>query len=269
MSRTTTGTAGAAGAAVVLVPILALVALWWFLTSVLASDHVVLSGFAPQNAVPALVDMAWQGPLAADTAATLWRLTAGLALAAAVGVPIGLVVGLVPVVERATRPLFHFLRMISPLSWAPVAIALFGIGHQPVYFLVAIAAVWPVILSTSSGVLAIEPGYLKVARSLGATRWERLRTVVLPGVRLPTLTGLRLALGTAWIVIVPAEMLGVDSGLGYAILNARDQLAFDQLMAVILWIGILGYLMDAALRRLLAGASVTARRPTGAVERAE
>lgn len=236
----------------VLVPILVLVALWWLLTSVPASGHVVLSGFAPQRAVPALYEAAVHGRLFPDTAASLWRLFLGLAIAAACGVPLGLLVGLVPAVERATRPLFHILRMISPLSWAPVAIALFGIGHRPVYFLVAVAAVWPIMLNTAAGVQAIDPGFLLVARSLGATPAERLRTIVLPGVRTPLLTGLRLALGTAWIVIVPAEMLGVDSGLGYAILNARDQLAFDRLMAVILWIGLLGYLMDSAFRALLA-----------------
>lgn len=248
-----TATHGRAGTGplIVLLPIAVVVGLWWLLTTVVAADHIVLSGFAPQRAVPALYEAAAHGTLFADTAASLWRLLLGLGIAAAVGVPVGLLVGVSPLLERATRPLFHFLRMISPLSWAPVAIALFGIGHQPVYFLVAVAAVWPVILSTASGVQGIDPGYVQVARSLGASRGEVMRTVIVPGVRTPLLTGLRLALGTAWIVIVPAEMLGVDSGLGYAILNARDQLAFDELMAVILWIGVLGYAMDSALRALL------------------
>ncbi|QVQ50015.1 ABC transporter permease [Spiractinospora alimapuensis] len=244
----------------VLVPILVAVALWWLLTSVIASGHVVLSGFAPQHAFPALWEFALHGTLFSDTQASLWRLLLGLGIATAVGVPLGLTVGLIPAAERATQPLFHFLRMISPLSWAPVAIAVFGIGHQPVYFLVAVAAVWPIVLSTAAGVRAIDPGFLQVARSLGATSTEVLRTVILPAVRTPILTGLRLALGTAWIVIVPAEMLGVDSGLGYAILNARDQLAFDELMAVILWIGLLGYLMDALFRALLTRSVPAAQR---------
>lgn len=237
----------------VLVPVAVFVAVWWFLTGVLAGDHLILSGFAPQRALPALVEIAVHGTLGQDVAASLWRLLVGMGIAVLVGVPLGLTAGLLPLFEHATRPLFHFLRMISPLSWAPVAVALFGIGHQPVYFLIAIAAVWPITLNTIAGVHAIEPGFLGVARSLGARPAELLTSVVLPAVRTHLLTGVRLALGTAWIVLVPAEMLGVDSGLGYAILNARDRLAFDQLMAVILVIGAIGYLLDALARWSLRG----------------
>lgn len=140
--------------------------------------------------------------------------------------------------------------MISPLSWAPVAVALFGIGHRPVFFLVA-AAVWPIVLNTAAGVHAVDPGHKLVARSLGATRSEVLTSVVLPATRGHVLTGLRVALGMAWVVLVPAEMLGVDSGLGYQILNTRDQLAYDQMMAVILVIGVLGYFLDALARYVL------------------
>lgn len=103
----------------------------------------------------------------------------------------------------------------------------------------------------------IEPGFLGVARSLGTRPAELLTSVVLPAVRTHLLTGVRLALGTAWIVLVPAEMLGVDSGLGHAIRNARDRLAFDRLMAVILVIGAIGYLLDALARWSLRG------RPAG------
>ena len=91
------------------------------------------------------------------------------------------------------------------------------------------------------------------ARSLGATSAEVLTSVVLPAIRPHVLTGLRLALGIGWVVLVPAEMLGVTSGLGYEILNSRDQLAYDGVMAVILVIGLLGYLLDALARRLLRG----------------
>lgn len=152
------------------------------------------------------------------------------------------------VTEQAVAPVVQFLRMISPLSWAPIAVALFGIGNQPVIFLVAAASVWPIVLNTAAGVRAIDPGLLLVARSFGASRREQLTAVILPAVRAQVQTGLRIGLGIAWVVLVPAEMLGVRSGLGYQILNARDQLAYDQVMAVIVVIGVIGYALDTLSR---------------------
>ncbi|GAA3055634.1 ABC transporter permease [Pseudonocardia yunnanensis] len=226
-------------------------ALWWLATTVLAAPDSMLRAFAPQHALPAVVDLARQGVLLDDVATSLWRLLVGLLVAAVLGLAIGLAVGLLPLLDAATGPVFQFLRMISPLSWAPVAIGLFGIGHRPVFFLVAAAAIWPIVLNTTAGVRSIDPGFLLAARALGATRTEALVTVVLPAIRPHILTGLRLALGIAWVVLVPAEMLGVTSGLGYEILNSRDQLAYDKVMAVILVIGLLGFVLDAAARRLL------------------
>ncbi|WP_395105334.1 ABC transporter permease [Actinomadura sp. SCN-SB] len=166
-----------------LVPIAVAFAAWWLLTTVAGAGSPLLTGFAPQHALPALVRGVLDGPLLPDAAASLWRLIAGLALAAAAGIPVGLSCGLLPSLERSTRPLFQFTRMISPLAWAPVAVALFGVGHQPVVFLVAMAAVWPVLLNTTAGVRGIDPAFLQVARSLGATRWEVMATVVLPAIR--------------------------------------------------------------------------------------
>lgn len=240
----------------------AAVAVWWFLTAVVAGDDPLLSSFAPRHAVPAIGDLATRGVLWEDVGASLGRLLVGLLLAVVVGWPVGLLLGLSALAERATRPVFQFLRMISPLSWAPVAVAVFGVGGPPVVFLVAAATVWPVLINTAAGVRAVDPGHLLVARSLGATRVEAVVTVVVPAIRAHVLTGLRLALGIGWVVLVPAEMLGVASGLGYQILNARDQLAYDQLMAVILVIGLLGYLLDALAQRAL-GQRAVGRRAVG------
>ena len=220
------------------------VALWWAATSLLAAPGSLLAAFAPQRAIPAIGGLAARGVLFDDLVTSLWRLLAGLFIAVVLGLGTGLLVGSHAVLDAATRPVFQLLRMVSPLSWAPVAIGLFGIGHRPVIFLVAAAAVWPVVLNTSAGVCAVDPSLLQVARSLGAGRLETLTSIVLPTLRPHLLTGLRLALGIGWVVLVPAEMLGVTSGLGYEILNARDQLAYSEVMAVILVIGVLGYLLD-------------------------
>lgn len=229
----------------------ALLVLWWALTHPVLVSDPVLRAVAPQHALPALEGLFSRGVLVQDATASLYRLVSGLLVAVVVGVPVGLLVGLSRRLERTTHSPFQFLRMISPLSWTPIAVAVFGIGHEPVVFLIAAAAVWPIVMNTVAGVQTMDPGHVLVARAMGATRWEILRAVVLPSVRPALLTGLRVALGTAWIVLVPAEMLGVRSGLGYQILNARDQLAYDEVMAVIVVIGVLGFLLDALSRRLL------------------
>ncbi|BDB41484.1 MULTISPECIES: ABC transporter permease [Mycobacterium] len=231
----------------------AAVALWWLATAVLAPAQSLLRETTPDRVIRSLADLFNRGVLLPDTGVSLWRLLIGLLVGVVLGVPAGLLIGLNDTAERATRPVVQFLRMISPLSWAPISVALFGIGNEPVIFLIAAASVWPILINTAAGVHAVEPGYLQVARSLGATRVEQLRVVVLPAIRGHLQTGLRVALGIAWVVLVPAEMLGVRSGLGYQILNARDQLAYGQVVAVIVVIGVIGYVLDLAARRLLSG----------------
>jgi NitT/TauT family transport system permease protein len=140
--------------------------------------------------------------------------------------------------------------MISPLSWMPIAVMVFGIGDQPVYFLLGYAAVWPVMLSTLSGVKAVDRHWLEVASSLAASRWETIWHIVVPAITGHVLTGIRLAMGVLWIVLVPCEMLGVTAGLGYFILDTRDRLDYPALMATIVLIGVLGFLLDWALRTI-------------------
>ncbi|GAB3015915.1 ABC transporter permease [Mycobacterium bourgelatii] len=229
------------------------VALWWLATGVLAPTHSLLRETTPPKVIRAFGDLFNRGVLLPDTGVSLWRLLVGLLVAAVIGIPAGLLIGLNDTADRATRPVVQFLRMISPLSWAPISVALFGIGNEPVIFLIAAAAVWPMLINTAAGVHAIDPGYLQVARSFGASRVELLTVVVLPAIRGQLQTGLRVALGIAWVVLVPAEMLGVRSGLGYQILNARDQLAYGQVVAVIVVIGVIGYLLDLFARRALSG----------------
>jgi ABC-type nitrate/sulfonate/bicarbonate transport system permease component len=137
---------------------------------------------------------------------------------------------------------------ISPLSWMPLAVMAFGVGDQPVIFLLSVAAVWPLLLNTAAGVAGIDAPMLLLAKSLCANRIEMIVQVILPSVLSHLVTGLRLAVGIAWIVLVPAEMLGVRAGLGYYILDARDRLSYSELMVVILLIGAIGYGLDTVLR---------------------
>lgn len=221
------------------------VAVWWIFTHAAGGANSMIAAFQPERLPGALASLWERGVILQDASTSLWRLLCGLGLAVLIGVPLGLLIGYSRPFKWASTPPVQFLRMVSPLSWAPVAVALFGVGHAPVIFLIAAAAVWPITMNTAAGVAALDPLHVRVARTLGATPMELIRTVVLPSIRPFVMTGIRLALGIAWVVIVPAEMLGVSSGLGYEILNARDRLAYDEMLVVILIIGLIGIALDA------------------------
>jgi NitT/TauT family transport system permease protein len=230
-----------------------IVVAWWAGIHLFAEPGGLAERFSPGAAFASLWDLLTGSDLFIHVGVSLKRILVGLGFALLIGVPAGLVVGLSRTVEAATSPAFQFLRMISPLSWMPIAVMLLGVGDYPIYFLLTFAAVWPILLSTAAGVRALDPAWLQLSRSLAATRWETLVHIVLPGVLGHVLTGVRLAIGILWIVLVPCEMLGVSAGLGYFILDTRDRLAYSELMAMVLVIGALGFLLDwaaCALHRL-------------------
>lgn len=228
-----------------------LLALWWAGTGPFAAEGGFARRFSPAAAFPALFGLLAGSDLSLHVLVSLKRVLVGLALALAVGVPVGLLVGASRRAEAATTPAFQFLRMVSPLSWMPIAVMVFGIGDAPIYFLLAFAAVWPILLNTAAGVRQLDPHWLLLARSLAATGGETLLRVIVPGVLGHVLTGLRLAIGISWIVLVPCEMLGVQAGLGYFVLDTRDRLAYPELMATVVAIGVVGYGLDAAARAAL------------------
>ncbi|WPP47830.1 ABC transporter permease [Pseudomonas sp. AN-1] len=224
--------------------------LWWLGVALFGSGSGLAALFSPQATLASLIELLGRGELYEHVRVSLQRILVGLSLALLVGVPLGLLVGASRNLEWATTPAFQFLRMISPLSWMPIAVMLMGVGDRPIYFLLAFAAVWPILLNTAAGVKSLDKRWLQLTRSLSATRWETLSRVILPGVLGHVLTGVRLAIGILWIVLVPCEMLGVSAGLGYYILDTRDRLAYSELMAMVLLIGVLGFCLDAAARAL-------------------
>ena len=133
----------------------------------------------------------------------------------------------------------------------PIAVLAFETWDGAIVFLLFMASVWPILFSTAFAVQRIDPMYFKVARNFGASPMASLRRLVVPAVAPDILAGFRLALGIAWVVLVPAEYLGVTSGLGYAINDARDILAYDLLAALVLVIGVIGYLLDAIVVALI------------------
>jgi len=237
------------GVSLGLLGLLGLLAAWWLVTRS-ADPYALGPRFSPTATFASLAALLHEWELARHTLVSLKRVLVGLGFAIALGVPLGLLVGSHRRLESATAPVFQFLRMISPLSWMPIAVMAFGIGDRPIYFLLTFAAVWPILLNTAAGVRQLEPRFVDLGESLNATRLELLWHIVLPGVLGHVLTGVRLAIGVLWIVLVPAEMLGVSEGLGYAILDTRDRLAYSELMAMVLLVGLLGYALDTSARVL-------------------
>jgi NitT/TauT family transport system permease protein len=242
----------------VLYPVLgtvAVVALWaaggWLIAANPATT--AFAGFAPGPTFRRLLAMLAGGELQGCIGPSLLRVGKGLALACAAGVPMGVAIGRSDALRAATHIPFQFLRMVSPLAWMPIAVLAFATWDGAIVFLIAAAAVWPVTFATANGLRKVDPAWFKVARNLGAGPLHMLAVIILPAIAQDVLTGIRLALGVAWIVLVPAEYLGVTSGLGYAINDARDTLEYDRLAAVVLVIGAIGFALDglllAAIRR--------------------
>ncbi|AUT64817.1 ABC transporter permease [Paraburkholderia terrae] len=228
--------------------LVAVIALWWLAVALLGRSNAMVAQFAPQRALAALPALVTQDQLFGHVLTSLKRVAVGLFWALLVGVPTGFAMGRIRWLEHALSPTMQLLRMVSPLSWMPIAVMSLGVGDHAVYFLLAFAAVWPVILSTASGVGQIDRRWIELGESLAATRAEMLWHIFVPGIAAHVLTGVRLAIGILWIVLVPAEMLGVSAGLGYLILDTRDRLAYSELTAVILVIGLLGFALDLLAR---------------------
>lgn len=223
---------------------------WWLLTVPFSAPGSVGQRFAPGPSLLTLMSLLQGAEIWIHIAVSLQRVAVGLGLALLIGVPLGLLLGASAGANATLSPAFQFLRMISPLSWMPIAVMAFGVGDRPVYFLLAFAAVWPIMLNTLAGVRQLDRRWLQLSKSLSATGWETLKGVILPGVVGHVLTGTRLAIGIVWVVLVPCEMLGVSAGLGYFILDTRDRLAYHELMATVVLIGLLGFLLDTAFRKL-------------------
>jgi NitT/TauT family transport system permease protein len=226
--------------------LLILAALWWLGGYMIAMNPKTqsFSGFGLVPTLQAFPELWNLGKLQKAIAASMYRLGGGMLIAIAIGVPIGIIMGRSKRFRDLSNSAFQFLRMISPLSWMPIAVFVFKAWDDSIIFLIAIASVWPVMFSTAAGLAKVDPAWFKVARNLGASPIQMLTQIILPAIAFDIFTGIRLALGVAWVVLVPAELLGVTSGLGYAIKDARETLSYDQLTAMVLTIGIIGYALD-------------------------
>jgi NitT/TauT family transport system permease protein len=205
----------------------------------------------PVDVLLGVVELARKGLLLKYIVASLFRVTIGFGLAVGIGVPLGLLLGWFQRLYFAFNPLIQVLRPISPIAWIPVAILWFGVDDRAPVFLIFLASVFPIMVSAMAAVQNIHPVYIRAARNFGLGRVELFRRVIFPATLPQVLTGIRIALGVAWLVVVAAEMIAVNSGLGYLIIDARNAgKRYDLVVAGMLLIGLIGLALDLLVRQL-------------------
>lgn len=205
------------------------------------------SGFLPIPTLKALYRLLRDSDFWLSAYASLRRVFVGISIAFVIGLPSGLLIGFYERLKLATYTPIQFLRMISPLSWMPIALLVFESFESAIWFLITMATVWPIILNTAHSVSQVNQRWIDMAKNQGANDYQLLTQVVIPASIPYILTSLRLALGVAWIVLVPAEFLGISNGLGYIINDARDTMEYNRLMAAVIAIGIVGFMLDAMI----------------------
>ena len=231
-----------------LLTLAALLALW-----VIAS----VKHFYPSYAFPSPGDVLGSfreelrnGRLLRDSVSSLFRVAVGFTLAVIAGVPLGLWMGRIATARTALLPLVNFLRNLSPLAWIPFAILWFQIGDKAAIFLIFMATAFPLCLATLAAVATIPAVYFRVAQDHGLTGRHLMTEVIFPAVLPQVITALRVSAGIAWVVLVAAEMVGCQDGLGYAIYDARNGLRIDSVVCYMIVIGLLGIGIDRLLAQL-------------------
>lgn len=195
---------------------------------------------------------AWllSGEMVSDAAHSMVRVIGGFLVGAALALPLGLLMGASDRVYRYLNPMIQMLRPIPPIAYIPLAILWFGLGNPPAFFLIAIGAFFPVLMNTIAGVRNVDGIYIRAAENLGVSRWTMFTRIMLPAATPYILTGVRIGIGTAFIVVIVAEMIAVNNGLGYRITEAREFMWSDKILAGMITIGILGLILDSGVSRL-------------------
>jgi ABC-type nitrate/sulfonate/bicarbonate transport system permease component len=211
-------------------------------------NPILLPG--PDAVVRTGIDLVRTGELQADIVASLSRVIQGFLLAAIGGIVFGTLVARSHILEQLFEPMIELLRPIPPLAFLPMMVLWFGIGEGSKIAFIAYAAFFPVFTTTVEGMKFVDPLLLRAASSLGASRRDLFRYVVLPAAMPSIITGLRLSFALSFFVIVAAEFIASDSGLGYLINDARTFFLVSQMLLGAAVIGIIGFIFNALLRRL-------------------
>lgn len=224
-----------------------LLALWQFAAARQAT-HLIPG---PIEVAGGMADLVRHGLMAKYMVASLFRVTWGFLLAAVLAIPLGLTIGWYRRAEMAFNPIIQILRPISPLAWIPIAILWFGVGDLAAIALIFIGCFLPLMLTAIAAVQRIPAVYINAGRNFGLNPRQLVFRVLYPAVLPQLMIGLRITLGIAWLVVVAAEMIAVNSGLGFLIIDARNAgNRYDLVVAGMVLIGLIGLLLDIVMRSL-------------------
>jgi NitT/TauT family transport system permease protein len=205
----------------------------------------------PWGVVGGIADLVRHGLLLKYVVASLFRVTWGFMLAVVFAIPLGLAIGWHRRAEMALNPILQILRPISPLAWIPIAILWFGVGDLAAVFLIFVGCFFPLMLTAINAVQSIPAVYVNAGRNFGLGSASLVYRVLYPAVVPNLIVGLRITLGIAWLVVVAAEMIAVNSGLGFLIVDARNAgNRYDLVIAGMLIIGVIGLLLDVGMQSL-------------------
>jgi nitrate/nitrite transport system permease protein len=188
--------------------------------------------------------------LGIQLAYSIARVAAGYLLAVAFAIPIGFMIGMSPMMNKALNPFIQVLKPISPLAWMPLALYTIKDSGLSSIFVIFICSLWPMMINTAFGVASVRREWLNVAKTLEVGTFRRAFTIILPAAAPTILTGMRISIGIAWLVIVAAEMLVGGTGIGYFVWNEWNNLSIVNVINAILLIGVVGMLLDLILARL-------------------
>ncbi|MFE8148534.1 taurine ABC transporter permease TauC [Brenneria goodwinii] len=234
------------------ISVTALFLTWWLVTAL----NLIEPLFLPSPA--AVIRRLWQLATVGYMDATLWRhlyaslQRIGLALLAALltAIPLGIAIGRSRVARGVFDPIIEFYRPIPPLAYLPLIVIWFGIGEFSKVLLIYLAILAPVVIATAGGVRGADPARVSAAQTLGATRWQLIRYVILPGALPDILTGIRIGLGVGWSTLVAAELVAATQGLGFMVQAASQFLVTDVVILGILVIAVIACMMELGLRYL-------------------
>ena len=231
----------------ILVSVALLLAVWEGIVCFAGISPALLP--SPFEVMKAIAELSRNGILKQNILASLWRFAVGYTLAISSGTLLGIIIGWYKPLFDYLNPVLQFLRPIAPVAWMPFIVLFWGIGDLPAIVIIFIAGFFPVLLTTARSVINLEPVYLKIAANYGVKSPSVLWKIVFPAVFPQIANSFHIALGSAWIFLVSGEMVGTQSGLGYMIVDARNNMRSDHLLAAMVMVGAIGLILDLLIAR--------------------
>jgi len=227
---------------------LAIICIIWYFAAKAINRSIILPDFI--ITMKAFFSNWIDAKVMSNLAITLVRVFKGFLYAVMIGLPLGLIMGFSKTAKEAISPVMNSIRQVPIMAWVPLSIIWFGLGDGPTVFLIAIAAVFPIIINTIAGVSGIDPNYKHAARMIGANTAKVIRDVIIPGALPSILTGCRIALGMGWMLVICAEFIATSEGFGFLLVEAQRRIQTAQLFALMIMSALVGFFIDRLLQLL-------------------